>query len=241
MKKQDKKKSANPEKESIKISEGTQTHKQKNISRKKHGVVKAKELSERDKYIIEEYFSNGYNKSKAVTVVLPTIKNQSQAVQVFNSIASKTMAKKYINSMHSRLRASVHISKEQVLKEFINSAFTDATDYIGLTVEELKNLPAAARRQIQSFKLTDKKEETRGGNVIETRTIDIKLINKLDALKETTKIIGGYEVDNKQKNKNNIDLTAIGDKDKAQLYSILMQSISKDKETTVEVHHKVVE
>lgn len=174
-------------------------------------------------------------------VVLPTIKNQSQAVQVFNSIAIKPIAKKYIDSMHSRLRASVHISKEQVLQEFIHSAFTDATDYIGLTADELKALPPSVRRQIQSFKETERTETTRTGATITTKTIDIKLINKLDALKETTKIIGAYELDNTQKNKNSIDLSTIGDKDKAQLYSILMQSISKDKETTVEVHHKVVE
>ncbi|AKG94175.1 terminase small subunit [Polaribacter phage P12002L] len=203
------------------MSRKTQSHTNKQQSTKSTGVVKVKELSEKHKYIIEEWSSNGYNKTKAVQAACPEVKNSSAAVHVFNAIASKPEGKKYINSIQSRLKQNVHISTQQVLQEFMHGSFTDATDYIGLTAEELKKLPPATRRQIQSFKETERTETDRAGNKITTKTIDIKLINKLDALKETAKIIGAYEIDNNQK-KGVIDASKATDETKKALYNAIM-------------------
>ena len=206
-------------------SKKTQSHTNKSKLLKSHGVgsvpVKAKELSEKHKYILEEWSSNGYNKTKAVQTVCPEVKNSSAAVHVFNAIASKQEGKKYINSIQVRLRQSTHISKEQVLQELIHGAFTDATDYIGLTVEELKELPPATRRQIQHVKQTERTETDRRGQEVTTKTIDIKLINKLDALKETAKIIGAYEIDNNQK-KGVINTTKAKPETMKALYNAMM-------------------
>ncbi|AKG94257.1 terminase small subunit [Polaribacter phage P12002S] len=203
------------------MSKKTPTHTNKQQSTKNTGAVKVKELSEKHKYIIEEWSSNGYNKTKAVQTVCPEVGNSSAAVHVFNAIASKPSGKKYIEGVQTRLRKSTHISKEQVLQELIHGSFTDATDYIGLTTKELKELPPAARRQIQSFKETERTETDRAGNKITTKTIDIKLINKLDALKETAKIIGAYEIDNNQK-KGLIDASKATDETKKALYNAMI-------------------
>ena len=219
------------------MEDKTQPHKQTKTISKKTGVVKAKqtkELSDKHILIIEEYYNNGYNKSKAVRTITPDVKSPSAAVHVFNAIASKPLAKKYIEGMQSRLRQSVHISKEQVLQELIHGAYTDATDYIGLTAEELKELPPSTRRQIQSFKATERTEVDRSGNEITTKTIDIKLINKLDSLKEVAKIIGAYELDNKQKS-NSIDLSTMTIEDKLLLLRLKEASLKPKQIKTIDI------
>jgi hypothetical protein len=74
-----------------------------------------------------------------------------------------------------------------------------------LNEEQIKELPPSVRRCIQSFKATERTETDRAGNAVIVKSIEIKLINKADALKEISKHIGFYEVDNKQKG-NTINL-----------------------------------
>ena len=158
-----------------------------------------KELEEWQKWVLEEYQSNGFNASKSVMTVKPEITNQSQACHIYNSIAKTKEGKAYIDSIQVRLRSQLHISKEQVLEEFINHAYSDVTEFIGLTENEYKELPPNVRRQIQSFKETERTEIDRKGNAVTVKAIDCKLVDKQGALKEVAKIIGAYEIDNKQK------------------------------------------
>ena len=166
---------------------------------KSTGVAAGEDLSDKHKLIIDEYYNNGYNKSRAVLEFSPNIKSQSAAVHVFNAIASTTKAKKYIQSVQARLRSQNHIQREQILSEFSQWAFVDTTQLVGLTPEQVKELPANVRRSIQSYKETERTETDRKGQEITIKTIDLKLVNKLDALKEAGKIIGAYEIDNNQK------------------------------------------
>jgi hypothetical protein len=164
-------------------------------------TVKSSELSEKHQFVIDEYFNNGYNKSKAVLAVYDELNNASTAGHTFNAIVKSKQGKAYLDSRRNSLSYKALINTEQVLTEFIQWGFADATDYVGLSVEELKALPPAARRAIQSFKEVVRTETDRQGNKTTTKTIDIKLVNKSDAMKETAKIIGAYELDNKQKSK----------------------------------------
>ena len=158
----------------------------------------------------------------------PNIKSQSAAVHVFNAIASTTKAKKYIQSVQARLRSHNHIQREQVLSEFSQWAFTDASQFTGLTPEEIKELPAGVRRAIQSYKVTERTETDRKGQEITVKTIDLKLVNKLDALKEAGKIIGAYEIDNNQK-RGITDLTDTSQEARNALYKALTL-IERDKQ-----------
>ena len=162
-------------------------------------TIKAKELSEKHRFVLDEYMQNGFNKSKSVLAIYEEIKNPSTAGHTFNAIAKSTAGKAYLENKRNSLAHKALINTEQVLTEFVNWGFADATEYAGLTIEELKALPPATRRAIQSFKETERTETDRQGNKITTKTIDIKLISKIDAMKETAKIIGAYEIDNKQK------------------------------------------
>lgn len=199
----------------------TQSHTNKQPNKKNDGVIKVKELSEKHKYILEEWSANGYNKTKAVQTVCPDVGNSSAAVHVFNAIASKPEGKKYINSIQARLRQSNHISKEQVLAEFINLAFADITEFQGLTTEEVKALPPNIRRQLESSKITERTETDRAGNTIVTRVYDYKLKKNNEPLKEVSKIIGAYEIDNNQK-KGLIDASKATDETKKALYNAMM-------------------
>ena len=162
-------------------------------------TIKNKELTDKHRFVLDEYFLNGFNRSKAVIAIYDEIKNPSTAGHTFNAIAKSSAGKAYLTNRRNSLAHKALINTEQVLTEFVNWGFADATEYIGLTVEELKALPPATRRAIQSFKETERTETDRSGNTITTKVIDIKLISKVDAMKETAKIIGAYEIDNKQK------------------------------------------
>lgn len=212
----------------------TQTQKQKNNYSKNTGVTNGFDLLDNHKLILEEYYSNGYNKSKAVMAIMDNVNNQSSAVHIFNAIASKPMAKKFTESIQASLRGRLHITREQTLQEFTNWSFTDATEFIGLTEAEVKELPSHVKRSIQSYKVTERTETDRKGNNVTVKTIDLKLVNKLDALKEATKIIGGYEIDNRQKSKT-LDVTALEPADQLALLKILTKGTSKDDTNTIDI------
>ena len=197
---------------------------------KSTGVAAGEDLSDKHKLIIDEYYSNGYNKSRAVLEFSPNIKSQSAAVHVFNAIVSSAKAKKYMQSVQTRLRSSNHVGREQVASKLIEWAFADATEVLGNTPEELeiKALPSHIRASIQSVKVTTKTETNRQGNEVTTKSVDFKLINKLDALDKYAKIIGAYEIDNNQK-RGITDLSDTSQEAQKALYKALTL-IERDKQ-----------
>lgn len=204
-------------------SRKTPSHTKTKALSKNTGVVNGQQLDERHKLVIDEFHNNGRNRSKAVLEHYPEITNQSVRCQIFNSIINSSQGKKYVQNVQSQLRAANHISREQTLQEFTSFAFADATNYIGLTEDEVKKLEPSVRRAIQSYKVTERTETDRKGNDVTVKTIDLKLVNKLDALKEVTKIIGGYELDNQQK-QNTLDISKLPTADQLTLLKILTKS-----------------
>lgn len=183
-------------------------------------AAELKKLNEAHEQIIDAYFLNGYNGTRAVMQVKPDL-NEGTAAVTFNTLMKRPNVKAYVQEKRNRLKAQTDIRTENVLKELINMAFSDATQYIDMSVEELKALPADARRLIQSFKV--KKAYDKHGNH-ESTTVEIKLIDKLKAMEMINKNIGFYSEDNKQKQVNinlskfdnrtlNVMLSAIEDAD----------------------------
>lgn len=164
-------------------------------------VIERVDISPKHMAIIDEYFNNGYNKSKAVMSVNKDMTRQSTAVHVFTAMSKKPEVKAYIEQKQVSLRAKTNLSQEQVSRELMNWAYSDATEFISLTEEEIKALPSDIRRCIQSFKTIERTETNREGNPVTTKQIEVKLVNKADALKELSKHIGYYEMDNKQRQK----------------------------------------
>lgn len=202
-------------------------HTQTTKTSKTPSVVK--EIDEQDRLIIDEYFNNFFNKSKAVLAIRTDLKHQAQGNHIFNRMIKKPEVNAYIRLKREEMQEQTGVDAMAVLKERLNWVSVDATDLIGINEQEIKNLPNATKRAIQGFKVTEREEVDRKGNKIKTTVIDCKLVDKNDSLKEIAKLIGAYEIHNKQKTPLNVDNINPGDRTK--LIEIIKQLTSNKPKT----------
>ena len=157
--------------------------------------------------IIDEYYTNGFSMVKAVLSVSPGITYQG-ASSLGKLILSSPVNKAYIKDKQNAIKASVNIETSQIVRELINVAYSDVTDYLELTTKELKALPPDVRRSIASIRTKRKSYKGRDRlNVVE-ETHEIKLKDTLKAIDMLAKYCGLYEQDNKQRAAN-VNLTNI--------------------------------
>lgn len=178
-------------------------------------------LIDLEKNIIDEFYVNGFNQYKAVKKFKPELTNTA-ASAYYGAMVKKDKSKQYLAEKFALLRAETGIRSIQVLKELMHLSYSDITDYINLTSEELKALPADLRRCIGSIEEKTKSYKNREGKQVTEKTYKIRLIDKLKAMDMLNKHIGFYEADNSQK-KTNINLTKV---DKATL-NILLNAIEE--------------
>ena len=178
----------------------TPKHTNKLKTSKKPGVSKVKEISDRDKLVIDNYLET-YNKSRAVMDAIPAMTHQSQANHLFNAIWDKKEVQVYIKERRAYLTSQrPGLTIYEVAQELQNQAYNDVTEVLRCKAEEeLEQLPASTRRLIQDYKITERTETDRQGNEIKTKDFTFKFVNKLDALKEYNKVTGLYAIDNSQK------------------------------------------
>ena len=136
---------------------------------------------------------------------------------MFNNIMKDERNKDYIQKKRLSLRRKTEVENENLLRELLNWAYVDISDFIGLTKDEIKALPPEVKRCIQSFKTTKRTYKDRGGQERTDEIIEIKLIDKTKAMEMINKHVGFYELDNRQK-KPKIDLNKF---DTQTLYNIL--------------------
>ena len=158
-----------------------------------------------DLQIIDEFYTNGFNGYKAVQAILPD-KTRSAASHYWYRLNQKKDVQKAIAEKRARLRAMADIEQEQILRELLQWVYSDATDFITLKPEEIKELPADVRRCIQSFKHKKKTYFDKSiGTQVTEEYIELRLVDKATAIKEINKHIGFYGADNKQ-NKTTINI-----------------------------------
>jgi hypothetical protein len=157
------------------------------------------------KLIIDEYFNNGFHKNKAVRKYRPNVTYNTASV-IFNTIMKKPEIIKYVNYRREQIRSSLAIKEENVLLELMNWLRADATDFIGLTPDQLRDLPSEVRRCIQSVNYKETEFIDKNGNKKVTRHCEVKIIDKLRALEMINKHINFYEADNASKSRS-IDLS----------------------------------
>lgn len=174
--------------------------------------------------VIDSYYSNGFNGVKAVLEHRPEL-NYSHAGTLARSILKHKDNQKYIEQKQSEIRAASNVKTENILKELLIYAYSDVTDYTGLTLAEIKELPPEVRRCLQGIKIKTKKYKDRQGKEITEEQIEFKLIDKLNAIDKINKYIGFYEADNKQKAPK-LDLTQINT-DKLNILLELHQQIKE--------------
>jgi hypothetical protein len=184
-------------------------HTNKLQTAKNTGVATIKEISQRDKLIIDNYLET-FNKSRSVMDVMTELKHQSQANHLFTAIWDKKEVQEYVKERRNYLTTQrPGLTVYEVSQELQNQAYNDVTEVLGCkTEEELRDLPASTRRLIQDYKITKRTEIDRAGNEITVEEFTFKFVNKLDAMKEYAKITGMHAIDNQQKSQS-VDLNDV--------------------------------
>ena len=206
----------------------------KTTTSKKGGVKVVKEISDRDKLIIDNYLET-YNKSRSVMEVVPDFKHQSQANHLFNGIWNKAEVKAYVKERRNYIaNQKGGLTIYEIAQELQGYAMADVTEILQCkTEDELKDLPPSTRRLIQDYTMTERIEIDRKGNENTVKTFKFKFVNKLDSIKELNKITGNYVIDNGQKT-NNIDLSKLPTALQMQLLAVLEQQ-NKPNDTIIDV------
>ena len=162
-------------------------------------VILANEaIVEEHKQIIDEYFNNGLNGTRAVLDHRPEI-NYNTAKIVWHNIAKSEHGRTYIAERRRNMRATTQLAGEQIARTMLSWAHGDATTYIGLTPDELKALPNEQKACIQSIKHRKKEYTDRQGNTIIEEQCDVVIVDKLKALDKIAKHLNFYDLDNKSK------------------------------------------
>jgi len=186
-------------------------------------------MNEEHKLIIDEYFANGFNGGDAVRKYRPDLAKGSSAV-IFNRIISSPQNLSYIGEKKQALRASVVVKQEHVLHELLNWLRSDATDFLGLTSKEIKELPKEVKRCIQSIQTritTDK-----NGNKVENLTV--KLVDKVKAIEMINKHIDFYNADNQSK-KQTIDLSSATPEQLNTVLQLMDSQMKANQEKTIDI------
>lgn len=130
------------------------------------------------------------------------------SIKTAKDIACENLAKPNIQDFISVLKEKrnkrVEITQDEILNELKNFAFSDITDTIELTSEQVKELPIEIRRLIISYKKVKKRYGEKGE--WEEEAVELKFIDKMKAFEMLNKHVGFYEKDNKQsKTEVNVD------------------------------------
>jgi len=133
-----------------------------------------------------------------------------------HSIGNENLIKPAIQNKISELKQKrsekVEVSAESMLRLLKNFAYSDITDTLFCSPEELKQLPLEVRRLISSYKLTTR--TTRQGKKVEVeKMVELKFVDKLKACDMINRHIGLYEKDNNQQGGNDIDLSKLSDEE----------------------------
>lgn len=173
----------------------TNTNKPKCMTKPKAEGLTTKESTREEHYlIIDEWFNNGFNGSRAILKYRQNI-TEPTSRSLFNSIKKLEHVRTYIDEKRQMLRASTSIEPEQVIQELITWIYSDATDYMCMTPKELKTLPREAKACIQSIKHVT----TTAKSGRKEETIEVRIVDKTKAIEILNKMLGNYSLDNRQK------------------------------------------
>lgn len=147
--------------------------------------------------VVDEWFINGFNGTKAYQKFYP---NASEEVAANESLRIMRIREieAYISEKKKRAQIALQTSHEVLLAELRNWAYSDITETIMLTPEQVKELPIEIRRLITKFKNTTKTYTT--GDVVTKETVvELWFVSKEKAMEMIHKHTGFYEKDNNQK------------------------------------------
>lgn len=162
--------------------------------------IEQKDLLNPDFAIIDEYFANGYNGTKAVMTVKPHI-SYSYARFESSRIMSDTANKEYIARKRYELSINANVTINDLVNELKGFAFADITQFMGLSEDDVKALEPQQRRHIKKITTNEKVFQDKNGNTTTDISTTYELNDKIKAIDMLGKHLGIYEVHNQQKQK----------------------------------------
>jgi phage terminase small subunit len=119
-----------------------------------------------------------------------------------------------VKELQQDTREKIELSIETVLNELKNFAFSDITETLLLTVEQVKELPEDVRRLITKYKHTTKTYINENGPDTKEDVVELWFVDKLKAFDMLNRHLGFYEEDNFQKKTEiNMDLSGLSNDD----------------------------
>ena len=151
--------------------------------------------------IIEEYLNNGYNKVQAVLKFKPDVHYNSCA-SIFKSISERPEVASYLKERQTELRDKAEVKSLDILHKLKTWLNSDPATFIGLTPQQVKDLPADVRQCIQAIDHKKKTYVNRLGENVTEEHIKLTLVDKVKTMDMLNKHIGFYSEDNKQRGTN---------------------------------------
>ena len=184
-------------------------------------------VNEAHRAIISEFYANGFNKRAAVSSVNPELSVNSAKVTA-HYIFTHPDNQAYIKDKQRELKESTGIQSVNIVRELINWAFSDATVLVGLTKDEVKELPPDVKRSIQSIRIKnrsyyDKELKT----MVTEEDIECKMVDKTKPMESLSKWLGLYSEDNRQKG-NNVNVLQILQDSNPDILNGLLQAMQQN-------------
>ncbi len=113
------------------------------------------ETFEKYKLVVDEWFVNGFNGTKAYQKFYPKASDEVGA-NMFSEIVRIHEVFEYKKQKENKAQIALQTSHGRVLEELRNWAYSDITETLMLTPNEVKELPKNIRRLITKFKHSKK-------------------------------------------------------------------------------------
>lgn len=151
------------------------------------------------KLVIDEWFVNGFNGAKAYQKFYPKSTIENATVR-FSKMAVIDKVEGYTKVKNDEAQRALRTTHKVLLLELENWAYSDITETILLTPEQVKDLPVEIRRLVTKFKNTSRHLKDKDGDIYETiETVELWFVSKEKAMEMIHKHTGFYEKDNTQK------------------------------------------
>lgn len=116
---------------------------------------------------------------------------------------SENLIKPNIGKRIAELKAALAeirgITIQDMLEVLESWLYSDITETLCLTLEQVKELPIEVRRLVTSYKTNTKEYRDVDGKAVKEITVELKFVSKEKAAEMLNRHLGFYEIDNSQK------------------------------------------
>ncbi len=150
----------------------------------------SKKTLDKYKLVIDQWFINGFNGAEAYRKFYPRNKSPRDG---FDKIHTLSYVEKYISEKHQVAQKILGTTHENILNEFKRWAYSDITQTILLSPDQIKELPEEVRRLITRFKRTKKDfRDGKGKIYLSEDVIELHFVSKEKAMDMICKHVAFY-------------------------------------------------